>query len=344
MYWQTPVAEKPTSLLRLPSAEQFGATNIKLSQKGGVAFGLELYALDDAANGNRISLDLGARVDAHFEGRDYSEMWEVFAFAGDAAAERAARPRRGSDDGRPAGPLAPRHLEHRELPRDGGPRRRSARKLGKHVRFAAMVDVIWKTDHVITFADAGVDLPTCGAPGVTGNCEDEENDLVNPGTAEVNPLHVPRDRPRRSPLSRRGQLRPRDRRPGTDPVLALTPRRWLSSVEAMRLPAAAVLGLSTVLGLSAGACRAGSRADRLAQRAAFDLGCTTGELWFQKIDDRTTKVTGCGKHGTYVESCDGLHTSKDTTCSWVLVGKLEVNRTPQPDLDPDPGDVAAPTP
>jgi hypothetical protein len=63
-------------------------------------------------------------------------------------------------------------------------------ELGPRVRFAALVDVIWKTEHVISFADAGVDLPTC-ATGV-GKCETDNNDLVNPGTEEVNPVHAAR--------------------------------------------------------------------------------------------------------------------------------------------------------
>ncbi len=51
-------------------------------------------------------------------------------------------------------------------------------ELGKRISFGAIVDLIWKTDHVISFADAGVD-------------RDDDNDLVNPGTDEVNPLHAP---------------------------------------------------------------------------------------------------------------------------------------------------------
>lgn len=114
----------------------------------------------------------------------------------------------------------------------------------------------------------------------------------------------------------------------------------------MRLPVAAVLGLSAVLGLglSAGGCHVEPSANRLTQRASFDLGCTAAQLRFEKIDDRTTRVTGCGKRGAYVESCDGLHTSKDTTCAWVLNGKIEVDPTPQLDLDRDPGDALAPSP
>jgi hypothetical protein len=61
-------------------------------------------------------------------------------------------------------------------------------RLGGRAHFGLLVDIEWKTDHAITFADAGVDLPTCG----NGRCEADENDLVNPGTAEVNPPHVPR--------------------------------------------------------------------------------------------------------------------------------------------------------
>jgi hypothetical protein len=187
MYWQTPLVEKDTSQLYLPAAEQFGAKNLAVGQQGGVAFGLEVYAFDDPANGNRISLDLGARIDAHFEGRDYSEMWEVFALAGDGGGPLVLD----------ADPVTP-GLQARTHPGvsnienylETAGRAAIRGQLGRHVRFAAMLDLIWKTDHVITFADAGLDLPTCGAPGVTGACENEDNSVVNPGTSEVNPFHV----------------------------------------------------------------------------------------------------------------------------------------------------------
>lgn len=190
LYWQAPVAEKPTSLLQLPSAEKFGATNVRLGQQGGVAFGLELYAIDDRANQNRISLDLGARADAHFEGRDYSEMWEVFALAGDA---NRGGPLVLDTDPTMMGVQPRSHpgVSNIENYLETAGRAAIRAQLGKYVRFAAMVDLVWKTDHVITFTDAGVDLPTCGAPGVTGACENQENSVVNPGTREVNPLHVP---------------------------------------------------------------------------------------------------------------------------------------------------------
>jgi hypothetical protein len=186
MFWQVPVAVREASLFHDPG---FGSTNVGLGQTAGVSFGLETYAIDDKVNNNRISLDLGAHVTAHFEGRDYSEMWEVFAFAGDS---------RGSGplilDADPTDP-ALNALSHPGISNIENYLETSARfalraELGTYVRFAALVDVVWKTAHVISFADAGIDLPTCGA-GV-GACENAENELVNPGTAEVNPLHAPR--------------------------------------------------------------------------------------------------------------------------------------------------------
>ena len=50
-----------------------------------------------------------------------------------------------------------------------------------------LADIVWKTDHAISFADAGIDHPTCGDGELP--CEADANDLVNPGTGEVNPLH-----------------------------------------------------------------------------------------------------------------------------------------------------------
>ncbi len=186
LFWQVPIAAKDASPFHDPG---FGASNTGLGQIGGMKFGVELYALDDKVNDNHISLDLGARVISHFEGRDYSEMWQVFALAGDS---RGAGPLvLDADPTDPAAqPFSHPGISNIENYLETGAHFALRAELGAHVRFAALVDVLWKTDHVISFADAGIDLPTCGA-GV-GRCEDLDNDLVNPGTAEVNPLHAPR--------------------------------------------------------------------------------------------------------------------------------------------------------
>ncbi len=184
LFWKTPVSTRSTSLYDDPG---FGSSNIDPPQQGGVQFGVEGYLLDDKTSGNRISLDAGARVVGHFEGRDYSEMWEVFAYAGDT---RRSGPLVLDRDPTEMGVQALSHpgISNIENHLETGARFAIRAALGRHVRFAAVVDLEWKTDHLITFADAGVDLPTCG--GGASPCEDIENDLVNPGTREVNPLHT----------------------------------------------------------------------------------------------------------------------------------------------------------
>ncbi|MEO8705260.1 MAG: hypothetical protein ABI867_34780 [Kofleriaceae bacterium] len=186
IFWQVPLATRSGSLFADPG---FGSTNISAGQQAGIGFGVETFFIDDKVNQNKVSLDLGARVTGHFEGRDYTEMWEVFAFAGDS---------RGSGplvlDADPldpeANPSSHPGISNFENYLETTARVAVRAQLGTFVQFAALVDFAWKTDHVISFADAGIDLPTCGT-GVA-NCEDMDNELVNPGTAEVNPLHAPR--------------------------------------------------------------------------------------------------------------------------------------------------------
>lgn len=186
LFWQVPLRARDNSLFVDPG---FGATNTSLGQKAGMTFGLETYLLDDRVNQNRISIDLGAKIIGHFEGRDYTEMWEVFAFAGDARSSGAlvldADPTEADVQA-----LSHPGISNYENYLETAARFAVRAKLGTVVQFGALVDVAWKTDHAISFADAGVDLPTCTS-GV-GRCENEDNVLVNPGTEEVNPLHNPR--------------------------------------------------------------------------------------------------------------------------------------------------------
>lgn len=178
LFWQVPLASTTESLFQNPG---FGATNTQKSQQAGVSFGLEAYAIDDPRDHNRISLDLGTKAVAHFEGRDYSEMWEVFA--GNPALALDADPTMMGVQ-----PLPYPGITNIENYLETRAKIAIRAELGPHVRLSAGADIVWKTDHSITFADAGVDLPTCAA-GQTTHCETTNNDVINPGTAEVNPLH-----------------------------------------------------------------------------------------------------------------------------------------------------------
>lgn len=185
LFWLTPLAATSSSLFTDPG---FGATNVAHSQLGGIQMGIELYVFDDKADQNRVSVDFGTKAVAHFEGREYTEMWEVFAFAGES---RSMGPLILDADPTRTDVQAVSHpgITNIENYLETSGKLAIRAQIGPHVRFAIGAELVWKTDHLITFADAGVDLPTCDGSG--GTCESDENDLVNPGTEEVNPLHVP---------------------------------------------------------------------------------------------------------------------------------------------------------
>jgi hypothetical protein len=201
IFWQTPIASTTESLFQNPG---FGARNTSKSQIAGIQFGFEAYAIDNVADRNRISLDLGTKVVAHFEGRDYSEMWEVFA--GNPALALDADPTMMGVQ-----PLAYPGISNIENYLETQAKIAIRAELGPHVRLSAGTDIIWKTDHSITFADAGVDLPTCSA-GQTSHCE-------TTGHRRGQPAARRQDRPRRSSLPVAGQLRDRDRRVGSGDLL-----------------------------------------------------------------------------------------------------------------------------
>lgn len=187
VYWQAPIGTKSGSPFADPG---YGAQSAGSQQLAGTRFGFEAYAVDQGSEGARFSLEISATLAAHFEGRAYTEMWEVFAMAGDASTG--------------TGPLIldanPVAADRQDLDHPGitnvenyldlGARAAARIAVGDRFRIAASFQMLAQTEHVITFADAGVDFPTC-ASGPAAGCETDDNDLVNPGTAEVNPLHVP---------------------------------------------------------------------------------------------------------------------------------------------------------
>ncbi len=186
VWWLAPIKAKQKSLFDDPG---FGSKSIAKQQEAGTRFGFEAIAVDQRETGQRVSLDLSARMVGHFEGRGYSELWEVFALAGDS---EGAGPLILDDS-----PIAPgmQALSHPGITNienyfEVGGRIALRADLGPLVHIAALGELTRETRHVITFTDAGTDLPTCSG-GSSSGCEATNNDVVNPGTEEVNPLHVP---------------------------------------------------------------------------------------------------------------------------------------------------------
>jgi hypothetical protein len=184
-WWQAPFAMTSDSPFQSPG---FGARNTSLSQEAGVRFGFDAYAVDQGDEGAKLSLGLGGRVIAHFEGRQYSELWEPLALAGETT---TTGPLVLDGDPVTAGMQPADHpgITNVENYLEVGAKVHGRIEVGKNLRITALVEIGTETEHVITGTDAGIDLPTCDGGG--GACETENNELVTPGTTEVNPLHVP---------------------------------------------------------------------------------------------------------------------------------------------------------
>lgn len=185
--WKAPVATKDASLFRDLG---YGSTNVMPPQLAQVQVGAEAIALERPGTGTRIAVELGGRLTARFEGRDYSEMWEAFALAGNASTEGAplvldADPTT-MDTQALSHPGITNIENHLELATNLALRA----QVRKALTLAITAELAWRTDHAITFADAGIDLPSCNAGQTTG-CETLANDLVDEGTAEENPAYSP---------------------------------------------------------------------------------------------------------------------------------------------------------
>jgi hypothetical protein len=186
MWWLAPLGVTGDSAFRDLG---YGLERPQSQQQAGTRFGVEATLWHRPVRNQRIALDLSGRLEANFEGRGYSEMWEVFQYAGNV--EQSGPLVLDAD------PIEPgvQALEHPGVTAIENHVRLGGRAgvqvvLGEHFQLGAAFELISAQGHIITFAEAGVDLPTCDA-NITTNCERDRNSVVNAGTAEVNPAYVP---------------------------------------------------------------------------------------------------------------------------------------------------------
>jgi hypothetical protein len=194
-YYQTPVGvrgDKPGD----PDGSLFwdvgfGQKTNHPQAQAGTDFGFEAILYDRPAAKERLSLAFSGSIHAMFEGKGYSEMWEPFALGGDVASNAMA-------------PLAvdadPTRTDDARLPYPGvttienymifGGQLGLRGQIGEHVKFIASFGFTRDQAHTITLTSAGTDFPACSAT-VTMGCETPDDDVVTPGTREVNPLHKP---------------------------------------------------------------------------------------------------------------------------------------------------------
>ncbi len=185
--WMATFTAKQSGQLDAPQ-RRFGAAVVAPQQHAGARAGMSAIFFERKADQQRVSLDVEANFNAHFEGRGYGEMWEVFAYAGDIGT---------------SGPLVldsdPATSGIQEISHPGvsniqnyatiGTKAAVSAELGPKVRASATFGFDFDQAHFVSFADAGRDRPQCTA-GQTTDCENDNNDVVNDGTDEVNPLHA----------------------------------------------------------------------------------------------------------------------------------------------------------
>ena len=186
-WWIAPFALKSGSQFE-EITPKLGQVRTGPQQRAGTEFGFEAFPWEKPEANQSVSLDFKAKLEGVFEGRAYTDMWEVFQYAGDIT---GGGPLILDESPTTAGVQAhsyPGVTNVENYMRFAGQFSVNA-VLGDKVRFGASFEVLREQTHVITFADAGVDLPLCSAT-VTSNCEFNSNDVVDPNTEEVNPLHV----------------------------------------------------------------------------------------------------------------------------------------------------------
>ncbi|HTM20042.1 MAG TPA: hypothetical protein VL172_06035 [Kofleriaceae bacterium] len=185
VWWLAPIGQKGSSPFDDPG---FGAKRTPSQQQAGTRFGFEAIAWRRPEQQQQVSVDLSARLQANFAGRAYTEMWEVLALAGQAGS---------------GGPLVldsdPVTAGIQEMSYPGisnvenyigfATRVGVRTELGDKVRFGGSFELRTDQAHTLTFADAGIDKPTCSGGALPPACESDSNDIVNSNTDEVNPLY-----------------------------------------------------------------------------------------------------------------------------------------------------------
>jgi hypothetical protein len=182
-WWLAPIGYRGTS----PDDENgslfwevgFGSESHQLQQRAGTKFGFEAIPWENPKQQQKISLEFSGILEAHFEGRGYSEMWEIFALAGD-----------------PDGPTRRLVLDRdpvmagiQEMAHPGvtmienymtfGGRFGVHGEVGRNAHFNASFEIANDQKHRITWTDAG------------NESNADTDDVITPGTREVNPLHAP---------------------------------------------------------------------------------------------------------------------------------------------------------
>ena len=177
IWWLTPLSTRRGAPLD-DLDRNFGSGRTASQQRAGGRFGVEATAWKSRTGPARVAIQLGGELEALFEGRAYTDMWEVFAHAGHAP---TTGPLILDADPVAQGRQAISHpgVSSVENYLTGAVRLGVDAAVTDLVRVDAGFRLGWEQSHLISFAGAGQDSA------------DDENEVVDPLSEEVNPFHVP---------------------------------------------------------------------------------------------------------------------------------------------------------
>ncbi len=166
----------------------FGQERQMPQQQAGTIFGLEAWAWEDKRQNQHVTIQLEGSISAHFAGKGYSEMWEVFSYAGDAVnnpnGPLVLDPDPTNGISPPMDSLSHPGVTEIENYLSGTARLGVRGQMGDHAKFGASFQVAFDQGHIITFTDAGNDINGSGTIDACAVGDPVEE-------CEVNPLHKP---------------------------------------------------------------------------------------------------------------------------------------------------------
>ena len=177
-YWIYPMVVRDSAGFKDYGAGQKGW---KPQQHAGTQFGFELVPYENRKAYQKIVIDVRGIIEAHFQGRGYSEIWEMLA--GSPALDPQLQPSdaNGNPLMKPNGKgLYPGITDIENYFTYGGQLGLTVRA-GRFLKFRGFFGVQGAQKHIITFADAGKDLDNSGKVEQQGA----------QAAAEVNPIHRP---------------------------------------------------------------------------------------------------------------------------------------------------------
>lgn len=202
LWYQMPFAYRKSSFYssRYDFSGDFGeesqSPTIKAPMKGGVRFGGEFVVWSDPRKNHRIALELQGAIEGHFEGRDYSQAYELLA--------GSPTLNLNCDDGDFSHFCGDPRVRDRMFYYPGVTTVENFMRLGvrvglhaqitKWVKFQLLYALVHEQEHFLTTDDAGIDNVD-GPARVGGVCQDNtvgcHDGVINIGTREMNPWHRP---------------------------------------------------------------------------------------------------------------------------------------------------------